>query len=138
MAAPARKMRELLIEQVAYISNISQDSARVQVDAVMGTLPSDYIAMDNTYFPVDVAKTLNIPMLFLQGERDYQVTSTDYSLWQKAIGARSNVSMKQYPKLNHLFTEGEGASTPAEYNEEKHIPDYVLDDIAAFIRKGSL
>ena len=138
MAAPARKMRELLIEQVAYISNISQDSARVQVDAVMGTLPPDYIAMDNTYFSVDVAKTLNIPMLFLQGERDYQVTSTDYSLWQKAIGARSNVSMKQYPKLNHLFTEGEGASTPAEYNEEKHIPDYVLDDIAAFIRKGSL
>lgn len=64
MAAPARKMRELLVEQVAYISNISQDSARVQVDAVMGTLPPDYIAMDNTYFSVDVAKTLNIPMLF--------------------------------------------------------------------------
>ncbi len=27
---------------------------------------------------------------------------------------------------------------PVAYNEEKHIPDYVLDDIAAFIRKGSL
>jgi len=49
-----------------------------------------------------------------------------------------NVSMKLYPRLNHLFTEGDGASTPDEYNVVEHIPDYIFDDIVLFIKKGYL
>jgi uncharacterized protein len=45
------------------------------------------------------------------------------------------VTLKSYPKLNHLFLEGEGESLPAEYSTPGHIPAYVLDDIAAFVKK---
>jgi len=39
--------------------------------------------------------------------------------------------------LNHLFLPGEGRSTPSEYERAGHIPDFVLDDIAIWIKKIS-
>jgi hypothetical protein len=70
----------------------------------------------------------------LQGERDYQVTMKDFELWRSGLKGRSNITFKSYPKLNHLFLEGEGKSLPAEYAQPGHIPDYVLDDIANFVK----
>jgi len=75
-------------------------------------------------------------MLILQGERDYQVTMKDFELWRKGLSGRGDVTFKSYPKLNHLFLEGEGKSVPAEYAIPAHIPDYVFDDIAAFVNSG--
>ena len=53
----------------------------------------------------------------------------------EGLKARQDVTLKSYPKLNHLFLEGEGKSLPAEYSTPGHIPAYVLDDIAAFVKK---
>jgi hypothetical protein len=76
-----------------------------------------------------------MPMLILQGERDYQVTSRDLQGWRDAVGSHANVTIKSYPTLNHLFQPGEGKSTPAEYEKGGHIPDFVLDDIGAWIKQ---
>ena len=38
-----------------------------------------------------------------------------------------------YPKLNHLFIEGEGKSTPAEYSTPGNVARVVVDDIAKWI-----
>jgi hypothetical protein len=54
----------------------------------------------------------------------------DFKLWEKALKNKKNVSFKSYPKLNHLFMEGEGKSVPAEYDTPGHVADYVVDDIA--------
>jgi hypothetical protein len=70
-----------------------------------------------------------------QGERDYQVTLADLQGWRDALGARANVTIKSYPTLNHLFLPGEGKSTPSEYDRAGHIPEFVLDDIADWLRK---
>ena len=51
-----------------------------------------------------------------------------------ADGVATDVTFKSYPKLNHLLLEGEGKSLPAEYAQPGHIPDYVLDDIANFVK----
>lgn len=34
------------------------------------------------YKPVEILKTLDMPVLFLQGDRDYQVTNEDLKLWK--------------------------------------------------------
>jgi len=39
-----------------------------------------------------------------------------------------------YEKLNHLFLEGEGASYPKEYYEASNIPEYVIKDIADWVK----
>ncbi len=75
-------------------------------------------------------------MLFLQGGRDYQVTPDDLENWKKALGHRPDVEFRLYPKLNHLFFEGEGVIMPLEY-VQKHgsVAPYVVDDIADWIAK---
>ena len=95
--------------------------------------------IDNiNYDVVKTAQGIKNNMLILQGERDYQVTMKDVELWKKGLGNRKNVSYKTYPKLNHLFQEGEGKSMPSEYNVENHIPAYVLEDIAAWVKTGKV
>ena len=45
------------------------------------------------------------------------------------------ISFKSYPKLDHLFLEGTGPATNADYVRPRNIPKYVVDDIAAWIKK---
>jgi len=44
------------------------------------------------------------------------------------------VRFKLYPKLNHLFIEGEGKSTPAEYQKVGHVAEEVIEDISDWVR----
>jgi fermentation-respiration switch protein FrsA (DUF1100 family) len=78
---------------------------------------------------------LSKPLLILQGERDYNVTMDAFRDWQKALAQRSDVSFKSYPKLDHLFLEGGGPASTADYAHPRNIPKYVVDDIAAWIKK---
>jgi len=157
MAGNARPLEDLLPEQLAYIASL--DGSPVEMKAMaeevntqvanlkkLGTSafdeniplpfnsPRSYWEFSQTYKQVEVAKKLSLPILILQGERDYQVTMQDFELWQSNLSGKSNVFFKSYPSLNHLFLEGEGKSTPSEYNEEKHIPGYVINDMAGWIK----
>jgi hypothetical protein len=57
----------------------------------------------------------------------------DFGIWKTALAGRSNVTMKSYPALNHLFIEGMGKSTPAEYNTPGHVSGEAIGDIAGWI-----
>ena len=81
-----------------------------------------------------MAQTLAQPLLILQGERDYQVTMEDFGRWQAALQGRENVTFKSYPALNHLFMEGEGPSSPAEYEQAGYVAEEVIRDIASWIQ----
>jgi fermentation-respiration switch protein FrsA (DUF1100 family) len=98
-------------------------------------VPASYWLNLRGYNPAAVAAKLNQPMLILQGERDYQVTMKDYQGWKDALSTRENVILKSYVKLNHLFIEGEGKSTPAEYQVAGHVAQEVVDDIAEWIQR---
>ena len=99
----------------------------------MGT-PAAYWLDLKGYDPSAHAKKLGIPMLILQGERDYQVTMKDFALWKAAVGSNKGVVMKTYPALNHLFVAGEGKSLPAEYSKPGHVAPEVVEDIAKFVK----
>ena len=74
-------------------------------------------------------------MLVLHGQRDYQVTMEDFDRWRQALSSRDDVHFKLYPKCNHLFVEGEGPSTPAEYQTAGNVARPVVDDVADWIGK---
>ena len=59
----------------------------------------------------------------------------DFEKWQAALGTRKDVTKKLYPALNHLFMNGKGASTPAEYLTAGHVAEEVVRDIAAWVRR---
>jgi dienelactone hydrolase len=77
-----------------------------------------------------------VPILVLQGGRDYQVTEADYQAFQKALAGRKNVVFHLYPELNHLFMPGEGKCVPSEYLKKGFVDLRVIDDIVRFVQQG--
>ena len=118
--------------QIKHLEKLKQDPDDQTLDLPLGLPASYWISLIN-YNQTEDIKLVESRILILQGERDYQVTMEDFALWEKALISHENTQFKSYPKLNHLFLEGEGQSRPAEYQIEGEIPRYVIDDIAEWI-----
>jgi len=108
------------------------DASKIDGPPLFYAPPSYWLALAG-YNPPTRAAKLTMPLLILQGERDYQVKMTEFANWKAALGSKPNVTLKSYPALNHLFIEGTGKSTPAEYQHAGHVSAEVIDDIARWI-----
>lgn len=159
LAGTARPLEDVLLEQYNYIfsldgtitdrerealKKLKEQVARVKdpglsVDVPLAELPlgtpAAYWLDLRGYKPAELARKLKHPLLILQGGRDYQVTGKDFQIWRDALLGRKNVTFRLYPDLNHLFVEGEGRSTPAEYQKAGHVAEKVIEDIAGWIGK---
>jgi dienelactone hydrolase len=124
------KRLEDLRTEVAKVKQLQAGKSNPMV--AMG-LPSGYLLDLKAYDPAAEAKRLAVPMLFLQGERDFQVNMKDFGIWKTAMGGRKNATFHSYPALNHLFMSGEGQSTPAEYRKAGNVDGAVVSDIAEFV-----
>lgn len=127
----AQKRLDALKVEVAKVKVLSPGKANPAV--VLG-LRSAYLLDLKNYDAPAAAKRLAIPMLVLQGERDFQVNMADFSLWKNALG--SAAAYKTYPTLNHLFISAEQKSTPAEYRVPGNVAPEVLADIAAWLKRS--
>jgi len=138
MAGTTRPLLDVAREQLVYLATINPGSPDPDkgIEQLKRAAPDAYWKDLDSYSPGATAATLTFPMLILQGERDYQVTTADLQGWRDALRGHSGVTIKSYPTLNHLFQAGEGKSTPAEYQKAGHMPDFVLDDIAAWINRA--
>jgi len=158
LAGATRPLEDLLVEQTSHILSLSGVTAvqqkkqvaeiETQRDRVKKLTKADAASADSYfaapvsywidlqgYDPPRVAQSLKMPLLILQGERDYQVTMKDFDRWKAALQGRKSVTFKSYPRLNHLFLEGEGISGPAEYENVGHVLGEVIDDIAGWMKK---
>jgi hypothetical protein len=159
LAGNIRPMEDLIVQQVRYEASLAgpvtpavqkaiddaEASAKelrnpdlkpgMTVHLLGSLLPASYVLDLRTYHPAQVGASLKIPMLVLQGERDYQVTMTDFALWQQALAGHANATLKSYPGLNHLFMMGTGPASPADYAKPGHVERGVVEDIAAFCTK---
>ncbi|MGD0131488.1 MAG: alpha/beta fold hydrolase [Bryobacteraceae bacterium] len=154
-AANARPIEDVALDQNDYLAHLQGDpSPEIQqrLDALKaevgrvknlqpGTpppqlllgLPGVYLMDLKNYNPPAQAKQLNIPMLFLLGGRDFQITSKDFALWKAALAGRDNVQFKEYPALNNIFVAGEGKPGPSDYLKQGNVDPAVINDIATFI-----
>jgi dienelactone hydrolase len=80
------------------------------------------------------AARAGLPILVLQGGRDYQVTLRDFARWKQALAGKSFACLATYDDLDHLFRRGTGPSSPADYERRAPVDERVLDDLAAWIR----
>lgn len=107
------------------------DSASTQI--LLGAPAAYYLDLAR-YDPALTMREVRLPLLVLQGMRDYQVTPDQLEDWLKALGARSDLTVKRYEKLNHLFLPGEGPPSPADYRRPGQVDPQVSADIAEWIR----
>ncbi len=119
---------------VQNIKSLTLEST-LTADKLMG-VPKAYWLDLKSYDPLAAAASLNVPMLFLQGERDYQVTMDDLALWQNALKGKANVSYKSFKLLGHLFTPGNETPSQKDYRTEYvQFDQSAIDAMVAFILK---
>jgi dienelactone hydrolase len=100
-------------------------------------VPAAYWLDLRTYDPLATIAGLSVPVFLAQGGRDYQVPPSELDAWRDALAGRHDVSIREYPELNHLLMAGSGPSRPAEYNVPGHVASEVVEDLAAWIQRPS-
>lgn len=161
LAANTRPIEQLMVDQMRYalsaggtpttadqkqLADLEESARKIDspdltpgdtVAVPGGAMPASYWLDLRNYHPLALTAELKIPILILQGGRDFQVPpATNFAEWQQALAGHKNVTLKLYPSLNHLFITGEGPSVPQEYQRAGHIDEKVVTDIAAWISAG--
>lgn len=156
MAGPVTPLEDLMVKQIAYLNELdgtvtdeeektleTYKSMRDNIKALtpdsdasaaqLFGAPASYWLDLKGYHPAKEARSIDRPLLILQGERDYQVTMDEFDLWKDALGQKSNVTFKSYEGLNHLMMSGSEPSSPDEYKTPGKVDDRVIEDIASWI-----
>ncbi|HUK86790.1 MAG TPA: alpha/beta fold hydrolase [Terriglobales bacterium] len=156
MAAAARPLDELILEQIAHqmkLAGKSDEAIQKEVSDLRiafarvrsGEAPNDEIVFHapaiywRDLFFHDTGKALaatTVPALILQGGKDVQVSKKDYDLLQQAVaGLPAELHQEQFfPNLNHLFMAVAGESTGAEYGQPGQVAPEVIQVIAAWVK----
>lgn len=157
LAGNARPLEDLLLEQYTYIfgldsidvaekkylETISTEIKIVKDAKLLKTAKPDELPLELTshywqsltkYNQLQIAKKIKQPILIIQGERDYQVTMTDFNLWKHNLNTDPKNQFISYPSLNHLLMKGEGKSTPGEYNKQGNVDEKIIIDITNWIK----
>jgi hypothetical protein len=151
----ARPIEDLVLEQNEYVAGLSggpnpaqqrqldelkAEVAKVKKLTATGQNPPTVMKMPSGYFvdlidydPAAAAAKLPQPMLILQGERDFQVTTKDFAMWKSGLAAKKNATLKSYPKLNGLMIAGDGKGSPGDYRLPGNVDAEVINDVVAWI-----
>lgn len=157
MAAPAQGYLESFERQVKFLQGLNPNAGEEEKkvyeayqEAIVQLKDLDAIKEDETvlglyknywesilnYDAVENARKIQVPVLVLQGEEDYQVTMDDFKIWKDAFADDEKWQFQSFPGLTHMFMEGRYENGPADYQGVKHIPGEVVESIAAFIDKN--
>lgn len=155
LAAPARSYEDLYLDQITYLAELDgtiTEQEQNQIDLVEQSikkiktlninesetvlnLPLSYWEYLDTYNPVETAEKLSIPLLILQGKRDYQVTfEDDFKIWNETFEDNQNVTLQTYESLNHLFISGTGQPTNIKYLTPGNVDKTVVLNISNWIK----
>jgi dipeptidyl aminopeptidase/acylaminoacyl peptidase len=136
-------------ELAAYIGTLGEpekktfEPAASAVKAIMPMYTSPWYRYFITFDPLTVLKNVKVPVLALNGELDLQVPAKE-NLDLIGVGLKGNadVTLKAFPRLNHLFQTTQ-TGLPSEYGQiEETIAPEVLKTISEWIlsrtaQKGS-
>jgi len=147
LAPPARPPLVILRDQLRYLGAPRELRGQVEAAlavvelAALGDDPSlQVLGMPLSYWRdweahdgVAAARALEVPLLVLQGERDYQVTREDFGIWKRTLGHRAAYALLSGD--NHGFFRGRGRPSPHDYAEEAHVDPRVVDRLVELVRR---
>lgn len=157
LAANARPLQELIMDQFVYLNKINHSSVpneavqsiKKQVEFLNSkkfnsnsnksdlpfNLSANYWKYLINYNPLPLLKSIKIPMFFAQGGKDYQVTEKDFNVWKNQLINNKLAIFKYYPSLNHIFIKGNDIPSPKDYEKKGSIDEELLKDLKHFITK---
>jgi dienelactone hydrolase len=156
LAAPARPLLDVIAEQSSELKQRKGatsemiDTGEKSIDAErkllsaadprhppvgsFGNAPQSYWLSLYGYDQVATAKSLHMPMLFAQGDSDFQVSpSNDFARWKRILGNNPQVAFRHYPGLSHLFMPAGKTQSVADYRVPAKVDGSVIGDIVSWI-----
>lgn len=141
LAAPGRNIFKIMRDQIEYIETLQGSSedeafekAEKYVENVKANLPEAYVSFFDSYDFLGTARRLTgMPMLFIQGGNDYQVTQEDFFTWSSALDGNDNAKFIYLEKADHLMRKLDHKAVPADYATEGHVCNEALQSMADFI-----
>jgi dienelactone hydrolase len=161
LAGGAQPLHWAIVRQVSYLASLNPATAEAR-RSIIDELRKQAIRVDDPtlsvstpvsdlpfgvavpywldlrdYDPLAVAASLSMPMLVLQGGRDYQATVVDdFARWQSGLSNRDGVTYRIYEDDNHFFFAGRGPSSPADYESIHHVDPHVVADIVSWLKEN--
>ena len=91
------------------------------------------------YDPVNSLQRIKCPVLALNGEKDVQVAPENLVVIEKAIrqGGNDNVTVKEFPNMNHLFQTCKTGAMDEYATIEQTIDPLALEEISGWVIKQS-
>ena len=147
MAGPAKPGVEVLVDQARWpvlsTPGMSPEERRTRLAEVEAAVRRDSLPANpwmrwfRHYDPIRAAKLVRQPTLILQGALDRQVSAGQADSLAAAMrqGGNRDVTVRVFPRLNHLFLVSETDGSPAEYAvlRDEHVPDDVLSALARWL-----
>lgn len=122
-------------EQIETSVKVLREELEAQPDdELLLGIPVRYWKSNKEYCGENFIDQVEMPVLILQGDADFQVyPEKDYVLWQETLAGRDNAVFHLYEGLNHLMMPTQGKRDITEYSVKGHVDEQVIDDIAEFI-----
>lgn len=156
MAGSARSVGDILIEQASYGLSIAKDNKeRARAEEVIAngkrinaitpeSDPEEVIHGSPVKVwrtlaaiqPIEQVRTLSARggrVFIAHGDRDYLITEADWQAWQP-VANLAGVTMRRFPKLNHIMQEGEGKMTFEEYRWTRPVSSDFIEAMADWIK----
>ena len=152
MAGPTRSIADVVEEQTAYlvavgaateeaVAPMRAEARKIRAidpkkppEGMLLNAPAGYWIDLASYDAAATARKNGLPILILQGDRDYMVTAKDLEGWKKALDGASFARFQTFPEANHLFVNGQGKSMPSEYQMAGNVSGQVVDVIAEWVK----
>ena len=83
--------------------------------------------------PLSAAGVIDKPVLIAQGGRDFNVLPESAETWREALAHNKDVTLREYPTLNHQFITGEGPDDPVRLLEKAAMDAAPITDLAAWV-----
>jgi len=120
---------------------LKQPAEQLKDVLLFGAFPAIYeqSVIESLPLPI-IEKNTDIPVLILQGERDFQTTvADDFQVFLDGTAGMAHVTTRLYAELNHLMMTAQRQEGPLvvdvmEYATHGKVDAQVLRDIADFIR----
>ena len=118
--------------------NLGADATAQNIKAITDQVTATWFYNFLKIDPNEYVKKVKIPVLALNGENDLQVIAKENLMGIKTTLTKSgnkNVTVKEFPKLNHLFQESKTGAVDEYGKIEQTISPLVLTEILTWLKK---
>lgn len=135
-AAMAGQITPQQLAQAKALIEKAKNAQQGDTSSLLGATGNYWHSLNQIDTP-SIVSSLDIPMLFLQGDADFQVSpEKDFDAWKDALSGKPNAQFRLYSGLTHLFTPlpPNASGSTADYDAPQNVDPQVIADIAAWIK----